>query len=405
LADPFDSSITAAMPGPVAEAMALSHPDPIGAEVSLGAVCTTVAIGCVGLLMLGIQPVILGGLQAAGRLSVPQMGQAATVETLALGVVSGVMAARVAHRRLRLWGLAACLLLALANAAGLVAAGAAFVATRGLAGVASGILVWIAVGLITRRHDASRINAIFLGAQAFSQGAAAALIPVTLGPAFGANAGLWMLGGSAALAPLLLLLVPKELPEFKEVTTVALGMGLSAIAALASGLLMMAGIVGLWIYVEPIAAGSHISPRVVSFAIAASLAAQVVGATTVVALHRWIKPVAGLLTTAAAYLGLVALFASAPSQPLFVTATLAFGFLWTVALALGMPLILSADPSRRAALYGPAATILGSSLGPLLAGAFATDTNIRPALLATTAMFLLAGLATVLSLVTRRRSA
>jgi hypothetical protein len=377
---------------------------PATAPISAAAVAAIIVLGCVALLMMGIQPLVLGALQSAARLSVPDMGRAATAETLALGVVSAGMAARAPHRRLRLWGLAGMVLLVLANGLGLSASGLGFVLSRGLAGAASGVIVWIAVGLITRRSDASRVNAIFLGAQALTQGAVAALIPVTVGPALGAASGLWVMGAGATLALPLLWFLPAELPERPDSESYDGGLNLSAVFGLASGLLMMAGIVGLWIYVEPIARAIHVPERVVSFAIAASLGAQVAGAALVVAADRWVKPVPGLLIVAAAFLGVIATFASHPSQAAFVAATLAFGALWTFALALGLPLLLAADPTRRAPMYGPAATLLGSSLGPLLAGAFATDANIAPALVVSAALFGLAALATLLCAVSRRRS-
>src|ERR1700744_2561463 len=73
------------------------------------------ALGCAGLLMLGVQPLVLDALRAAGRLTIAQMTQAATVEMLALGIVSGVMGGAVAHRSLRVYAIAGCLVLAAAN--------------------------------------------------------------------------------------------------------------------------------------------------------------------------------------------------------------------------------------------------------------------------------------------------
>jgi predicted MFS family arabinose efflux permease len=255
--------------------------------------------------------------------------------------------------------------------------------------------------MITRRHDASRVNAIFLGAQALSQGAVAALTPTTLEPLLGANSGLWVICGGAALTLPLLLLIPNQLPELPAEMRLGSGLQLSSVSGLASGLLMMGGIVGVWVYVEPIAHTLHIQDKLVSLAIAASLGAQVVGATAIVALDRWVKSVSGLLLTTAAFLAVTAAFAWPSSQVAFVAATVAFGLFWTIALALGLPLLIAADPTRRAAMYGPAATLLGSSLGPLAAGAFATNTNMKPALATAAALFVLSAVATAVSAQTR----
>ncbi|MGA0599369.1 hypothetical protein ACO2Q3_01545 [Caulobacter sp. KR2-114] len=405
-------TVDGALPGVVVEMTAPTalHDALRGTEgaaipISVAGIAATIVMGCVALLMLGIQPIVLGGLQAAGRLSVPQMGQAATVETLALGVVSAGMAARVPHRGLRFWGLGSALLLLAANAMGVVTSGSGFVLSRALAGAAAGVIVWIAVGLITRRQDASRVNAIFLGAQALSQGAVAALAPMVLAPALGANSGLWVIAAGAALCLPLLLLIPGSLPELPAEIRRGAGLQISSLSGLASSLLLMGGIVGVWVYVEPIAHAIHIPERTISLSIAASLGAQVVGAMIIVAADRWVRPVAGLLATAAAFLAVTAAFAWPSSQAAFVVATVAFGLLWTAALALGMPLLIAADPTRRAPMYGPAATLLGSSLGPLAAGAFATDSNMKPALATAAVLFVLGAAATAVSAGTRPRPA
>ncbi len=393
------------MPGSIPEmvsATAMHGPPGVTAAIPMAALVAVISLGCAALLMLGIQPVVLGALQGAHRLSVPEMGRAATIETLALGAVSAAMAARLRHRHLRLWSLAGCLLLIAANAAGLVTAGLPFTLTRGLAGAAGGLIVWVAVGLITRRRDASRVNAVFLGAQALSQGAAAALIPLTIGPTLGANGGLWLLGGLAALTLPLILLIPNELPELPPEAHAQSSLHASSLSGLAASFFAMAGIVGLWVYVEPIAAARHISSSVVSIAIALSLAAQVVGAVIVVAGHRWLKPVSGLIGVAAAFIAVTAVFAWSTSQAAFFAATLVFGLLWTFALALGMPLLLAADPTRRATLYGPAITLLGASAGPLVAGAFSSDTDLTPALVIATCLFVLSAVAVAISAATRR---
>ena len=371
------------MPGALAEMIEppRSHAaDAATVDTPAAGLAAVIAIGCVALLMLGVQPVVLGALQSAGRLTIPAMGQAATIETLALGAVSAGMAARVRHRRLRLWSLLGVVLIIAANGAGLVANGLGFVLSRGLAGVAGGIIVWVATGVITRRHDAGRVNAIFLGAQALSQGATAALIPVTIGPTLGADSGLWVIGGLAVLGLLLLPLIPRQLPDPPAEAKARGRLNLSSLAALASLVLMLAGIVGLWVYVEPIAAAERIPADTVAFAVAASLAAQVAGAVIFVAIEKRLRPAAGLLGVAAALLAVTASFAWLPGLAPFFAAILVFGVLWTFAMALGLPLLIAADPTRRAALYGPAAILLGASLGPLLAGAMASDTNISPAL-------------------------
>ena len=53
----------------------------------------SLSVGVVALLIAGLQPVILGGLEREGRLTSSQIGLAATVELLALGLACGLGAA------------------------------------------------------------------------------------------------------------------------------------------------------------------------------------------------------------------------------------------------------------------------------------------------------------------------
>lgn len=70
---------------------------------------------------------------------------------------------------------------------------------------------------------------------------------------------------------------------------------------------------------------------------------------------------------------LIAVMASPPSPQAFVAATAAFGFLWLFALPFQLPLVIAADPSRRAAQLIGGAQLAGSGLGPLAAAMIAGD--------------------------------
>ena len=347
-------------------------------------------MGCMALLMLGIQPLALGALQSAGRLTVSQMGLAATVEMLALGGVSAALAAWLRHHRLRSWLLIGCLAVAAANVLGLFAGGIAFIATRGAAGVGGGIILWVATGVVTRRIDAPRVNAIFQGAQAVAQGISAALIPIFLGPRLGANASLVVLGGMAAVVMPLIAFIPSELPLRHTDSMDRPAFHASSYLGLGASFLIMAGIVGVWVFVEPIAATAGIAVTTVSAAIAASLGTQVIGALLIASTITLVAPSIGVIAMALLYMIVIGVLAWGHSSTAFVVVILLFGALWTVTMSLLLPFMIKLDPTRRAAMLLPGAILLGSSAGPAIAGTVATDTNIGPALLACAAMFALA---------------
>jgi len=374
-----------------------AHSPRTGVKVSLAGLIAGIALGCVAVLMCGIQPLALGALQSASRLSIPQMGTAATFELLALGCVSAWLAGRVRPRSLKLWTFGGCAILIAANAVGLAASGAGFIMTRTMAGCGSGIVLWVAAVIITRHADAPRVNAIFLAAQSVTQGISAALIPVFLTPHWAANASLAVLGGTAVVVLPLIYFLPSELSFQRDTGSKGSTFHLSSLFGIAASFLVMAGIVGVWVFVEPIAAAAGISATVVSNAIAASLGAQVIGALTIAAIIRRVPPFAGVAGVALTYLLVTAALASGHSGTAFVLTTLVFGALWTITMSLLLPLMLKLDPTRRAALLLPGTILLGSSAGPFVAGMFATDSDIGPALMTCAVMFALSVVCTWLA--------
>lgn len=353
--------------------------DPAPRAAPPAAVFAALALGCVSLLMLGVQPAVLGALLTAHRLTVGQLTQAATVEMLALGIVSGIMAGMLQHRRLRLWGAAGCFGLVLANIAGLAASGEAFVLSRGLAGAAGGILVWIVSGVIARHPTAVRLAALFAGAQSISQAALAAALPF-IGLKLGANAGVATLAACALACVPLLMAVPASLPDLPRPEPGRGALSIQGVFGLLAAFLLMAGIVGVWVFADELARMDGASPALASAAIAASLAMQVGGAGFMVAVGPKTPPGRSYIAVAAGFLVVVAMIAWMQGGVAFMSAALLLGFLWNIALSLSTPLLIQIDPTRRAAMLSAGAQLLGGSAGPMLTGLFASDANVRPVL-------------------------
>jgi len=367
------------------------------------AITAALVLGCAALLMLGVQPLVLGALVHAERLSVHQLAQAATVEMLALGLVSGGLAALVRHRNLALWGMVGALLLIASNLGCLAAQGLGFVALRGLAGAAGGILVWMAVGLITRSPSALRLSAVFLGAQALTQAALAAIIPV-VEPALGANAGCALLAASGVLTFACVLAIPRNLPDLPARSEGSGRLNGPGLLGLVGTFLLMAGIVGVWVFVEQLGAQRGISPATVSFAVAASLATQVAGAAFIAWIGPKISAAAGLVVVCLGYVISLAILAWGRGDAAFLAGALLFGFLWTVSLPLFVPLLIGVDSSRRTAMLLPGAQLLGGAAGPQVTGLLVTSTSVQPVLGLGAALFGAASASILLAVVTQRRA-
>ena len=368
------------------------------------ATATGIGLGCVALLMLGLQPLLLGALLNEHRLDLAQLSRAATVELLVLGITAGVMGGGVAHRRLRLIGAAGCAVLAGANAASLLAAGLSMVVCRAVAGLGAGIVVWIAVGLITQGHVPARLSGIFLAGQTAAQAVLAAVLPLTVMPGHGANGGLAALAVISALSAVALPLLPSSLPDLPKAEHGAGGVNLAGALGLASSFCFMAGIVGLWVFVDPVARMHGITPAVAKYAVAQALAAQVVGGLAATVLAQRLPPGATLVGCALGFLAAVAVLAGTPGDASFMAAVLLFGFLWLFTLPFQVPVLIRADPTRRAAMLLAGAQLLGGSAGPQITGLFATETDLRPALAADAALFGLCLLLTLLAMALPRRA-
>lgn len=381
---------------PFVEAAALTRTTPLALTAAL-------VVGCAGVLMLGVQPMVLGALVSAQRLDVHQLAQAATVEMLALGVVAALLAGMVRHRGLHAWGLGGLLLLGSANLGCLSVDGVALIALRGLAGAGGGILVWIATGLVTRHAHALRLSAIFLGAQALSQAGLAAMVPAFTG-SLGADAGLVLLAVGAGVGLPFLLALPRDLPDLPKPETGHGSLTAPGAVGLLSTFLLMAGIVGVWVFVEQFAKQHGIAPATVSFSIAASLATQVAGAAFIAWIGPRVSPAAGLVLVSLGYLLSLVVLAFVAGDAAYLGATLLFGFLWTTGMPLFVPLLIRVDPTRRAAMLLPGAQLLGSSAGPQITGALVTGDNLQPVLVVGAALFAATIAAVLTAIALRARS-
>ena len=371
--------------------------------VSLAAAGTGIALGCIGVLMLGLQPLLLGSLLEEHRLSVAQLTQAAMLEQLAMGVVAGALGAFAPPRHLRLLGGVGCLLLAASNAGCLGGSGLSLVLWRGMSGCGGGILLWIAAGIIAFSRTPARFSALFVGAQAAFQGALAALLPVTLMPVMGANGGLAALVVLSLASILLLRWLPSDLPDLAKETLGRGWIGVRACAGLLASFFFMAAIVGFWVFVEPLGAFQHISPVVTRFADAANLAAQFAGAVLAIVLAQRLAGAVGtvLVASCAALLVTVAWVATVPHDSAYLAALMLHGFVWSVGLSFYVPLLVRADPTRRGAMLLPGAQMLGGSAGPIITGWFATEMYLTPVLISTALLALVALGGTVVAAVKR----
>jgi hypothetical protein len=188
------------------------------------------------------------------------------------------------------------------------------------------------------------------------------------------------LAGISALAGLAALAAPSRYAPLAHAEAPG---GLPSIrgwVALAACFLFLSCIVAVWVYAEPLSHQAGHGPRVFGYAVSVSLICQVAGGAAATVLAGRLPWFWTVLVCVVADLALMALFFSLPGPATFLAASGAFGFIWLFILPFLVPMVIEADPTRRAGMLLAGAQLLGGSLGPLMASMVVTDADARGAI-------------------------
>ena len=337
-------------------------------------------IGLVGVLFPGVGPLLLGGLEGAGRLTANQLGLAGMGELVAMGVGAAVLGPLFGERRLRLAAVSCGLALAALDLATTRASGDLLIGVRALAGLPAGVMIWLITGMIVRAPRPERWAGLYLTIQTLLQlGVVSAIGAFVVGP-FGPDGGFVVLAALTVSAVLVSLAIPAAYAPLVETEDNPKGLpSARGWIALAAVFCFQAFILALWIYAEPLSRQAGHPASVASAAFAVSLAAQVAGGAAATALAGRLSWFWSLAVAVALAIGALFVMGALPAAPVFLVAAGVFGFVWLFASPYLTPLAIEADPSRRAALLGPGASLLGCGAGPLLASFVVTSADVRPA--------------------------
>ena len=376
----------------------------IGAQPSRSQLTATLLVGTVGMLICGVQPVLLGSLVLEHRLTSIALGWATTAEFLALALGVWVAGTFWSPTQIRGRVAIAAVLAILADCLVLQEQGAAVLVNRTLAGLFEGILVWLTACMIARCPAPARMAAIFLTLQNVSQFAFAAILPATLMRHYGANGGFVALAATAALALAATPFVPNSfalLPSAPGHTGNA-HYSASGVACLVSIFLIGAFSIGLFAYIAPLGAQAHLSEEAIGYAVSAVLCGSTLGSLLAAAWPR-IPPYPVFVACLLINTGVVLLLTSLPTPVPFFCAAALFGFFWLFFLPFQVPMANEADPTRQVSVVLPAAQLFGAGSGPLLASFFVTDTDARGGLVACWICFVIAFAITTTQHIRRRK--
>jgi MFS transporter, DHA1 family, inner membrane transport protein len=335
-----------------------------GSFQSGASVAGAMLVGTAALMILGVQPILLGALAEAGRLSVSGLGRLAMAEVMALALGSAIGTRVMPHGRIRAKTTLACLVLAIADfAIYLPHSTAELYALRVIAGLAEGLALGATVAILTHTRHPARVNGLFLGLQTLPQMLAAYLLPVWIIPTWGVNAGFGLLGVLALLSITGTYWLQWFLPVI-EATNTRWHRSPSVLTALGAVIVQNAAIGGAWNYIEQVATDRQLGASTIGTALSASLAFQVVGAL-LVAWIGWRAPYRIVLWAAiSVQTGIALLLSQAPSASAYVVEASAFGLLWLALQPFQIRQLIALDPTRSAVLLVTPLTLVGLSLGP-----------------------------------------
>ena len=335
-------------------------------------------IGSVSLLSLGLLPILLGGLEEAGRLSKAGIGQAAMLELFGLALGAAVGGYWMGRGAMRLKTATAALGLAAVNVATAHAATAAIVlADRAAAGLLAGLLYGATNAIIVRSTNPDRLTGVLVGTSMAPAIALAYLTPVLLIPQFGVGAGFYALAAGMLVASLFAIALVDRVSSLERPERTRGPLNGSLLVFGGAIVLQSCGLGAAWTYIERVADQHGFSPSVVGLAVAGSLASQVAAAW----LSAWVVPKIAkwpaLMVLIAAQTGFIALAILTGSPAAFIAAVCLFGSAASAMQAFQVAEIITLDTTRRTAVLVGPMILFGNGLGPLVASFATSEADVR----------------------------
>ncbi|MBN0987640.1 MFS transporter [Amphritea pacifica] len=347
--------------------------------MSFGSTLTALSIGSVGLLILGLQPVLLGQLLTTGVVSIEGVGLVAMGEIISLGL--GVLLADRYLPLSRTWRIAtlASLLIVGFNALACAVHGdLAMTIVRAITGLAEGILVWLTTSIIVRSRHPDRLAALFIVVQTLSQAVVATLLSTAVIPRTGWQGGFMVLACLSLIPGLLARTLPQHLQPLPTQASGGIRWSITTLLPLVIAFLQMAAVGSLWAYLDPVGAAFGFSTDQIGTVVSEVLILQVLGGITATITVRYLNPRL-VLFLGSLVLGGIALILTNLAHPSFTTFAMLmalFGFTWLFIMPFHLGLAFMVDSSGRVAVLVPAMQLLGSAIGPLTVSLMMNENNV-----------------------------
>lgn len=337
--------------------------------------------GSAGLMILGLQPILLGALLTEGRVTYDELALIATAEILAIGIGSAVFAFIFSTTRMRTKTAVLFVLTAIGQ---YLSAGAPdpmmLLGVRAATGLVEGALVAVAVEWIARAAHPQRLGGHFVLLQTLAQSIAAAMLALAVVPAYGSFGGFVLLAVIALASLSTIAFITDDYGPLaaQAETGTRPRSKVAPVLSLAVVFTFYLFIGAIWAFLEPLGVQYGVSAATVGVLVSASLLAQVVGAFLATLIEGRIGFRVILPGAAVAAIAITVLYAASPTPLVFAVATLATGLIWLFVVPWQIGMTIDADASRKTALLIPAAQLFGAAIGPIGATLLISGENMRP---------------------------
>ncbi|MGE0775902.1 MAG: hypothetical protein AB7L36_12830, partial [Sphingomonadaceae bacterium] len=319
--------------------------------------------------------------------TVAELGLAATVELLMIGITIGAAGTWLKPERLRAIGVATIIASIVFNIGSVFASPFMFMLFRGLAGVSSGLVLWMLFGMVARLRVPARVMGLYIGLQAGVALAMASFCSWYVIPTFGASGGFVIL---SLLSLALIRCIPFLPPHFGPLAVQQNGRswpGLRGFTALFAVFCCASGIMSLWVYVDPLARRGGLGADVIGYAISAGLGVQILGGWAASFFAQRLSPVATIAFGGCANILVLALLWRGVPPLIFITAIAIFGFLWAFVMSFITPFMIKSDPTGRAVMQIGSAELFGAAAGPALVSLFVNAIGAEAAPMVSATLF------------------
>lgn len=353
--------------------------DWIGPRPSNLEIFAVMFVGIAGIMIAGVGPFLLENLEHEGRITPSQIGQAVSAELLTLGIAAFLAGAMLKPARLKFVAIITSVLLAALNAITPSQEGDMVTLIRGIAGFPSGVLMWVTIAFIARTPTPERWSGGYLTVQTLAQLLMAALVGAIV-VQFGASSGWMALSAFCVATAMCAIFLPAQLASLPRTEGHSALPGARGWIALLAAFLYSGFTICVWAFTPPLATQSGLDTTLTGTAVSISLACQVAGGAAATFLAGRINWLWTVIASAVLAAGVLYGYYTLPSPMMFLILTGVFGFLWLFVLPFLVPMVIEADPTRRAAVLIGGAQVLGGSFGPYVASMLITETDVRASL-------------------------